>query len=115
MVISFTLHSSLTVAALLGGGCQLARDVAGHPLGPHRCHGDEATHADAVSVLIEPGAHVNATDRRVAILDASAGWTPLHMALRHEQFTIAARLLRHGANPAIRSAQGITTPGDGGQ
>lgn len=80
----------------------------GHPLGPHRCRGEASDRADIVSVLIDLGADVNAVDRRAAIPGGSSGWTPLHIALHHEQFKTAARLLERGANPHIRSDQGTT-------
>jgi ankyrin repeat protein len=80
----------------------------GHPLGPHACRGEAADRADVVAALIDLGAHVNAVDRRAAIPAGSSGWTPLHVALHHEQFRTAARLLDRGADPDIRTAQGRT-------
>ena len=59
-------------------------------------------------MLIDLGADVNAVDRRGAIPGGSSGWTPLHVALHHEQFATAARLLERGANPNIRSHQGAS-------
>ena len=80
----------------------------GHALGPHECRGEAPARADVVAALIDLGADVNAIDRRGAIPGGSSGWTPLHVALHHEQFTIAERLLQRGADPAIRSGQGQT-------
>ena len=80
----------------------------GHPIGPHVCRGESAGRADVVDALIDAGADVNAMDRRAAIPGGSSGWTPLHVALHHEQFGIAARLLERGANPNIRSHQGTS-------
>jgi ankyrin repeat protein len=80
----------------------------GHPFGPHQCSGEAPGRADVVSVLIELGADINAVDRRGAVPGASSGWTPLHVALHHEQFAIASRLLERGANPNIRSHQGTS-------
>jgi ankyrin repeat protein len=80
----------------------------GHPLGPHFCRGEAAGRADVVAVLIDAGADVNAVDRRGAIPGGSSGWTPLHVALHHEQFAVATRLLERGANPNIRSHQGTS-------
>lgn len=78
----------------------------GHPFGPHRCRGERDDRADVISLLIALGADPNAVDRRKSIPGGSSGWTPLHVALHHEQFTTAARLLEHGANPNIRTRQG---------
>jgi ankyrin repeat protein len=80
----------------------------GHGLGPHFCHGEAVGRADVISVLVDGGADVNAVDRRGAIPGGSSGWTPLHVALHHEQFNTAARLLERGANPNIRSHQGTS-------
>ena len=80
----------------------------GHTLGPHRCRGEAPGRADVISTLIDGGADVNAVDRRGAIPGGSSGWTPLHVALHHEQFVTAARLLERGANPNIRSHQGAS-------
>ncbi|HUE84686.1 MAG TPA: ankyrin repeat domain-containing protein [Vicinamibacterales bacterium] len=80
----------------------------GHPLGPHRCHGEADDRPDVVSALVDAGAHVNAADRRVAIPGGSSGWSPLHIALHHEQFKTAARLLERGASANARSRQGTT-------
>jgi ankyrin repeat protein len=78
----------------------------GHPLGPHRCLGEDADRVAVIEALVESGADINATDRRAAIPGGSSGWTPLHVALHHEQFGTAARMLALGANPNIRSHQG---------
>ena len=80
----------------------------GHPIGPHQCQGESPDRVEAVALLVELGADVNAIDRRGAIPGGSSGWTPLHVALHHEQFAIAARLLERGANPNIRSHQGTS-------
>jgi ankyrin repeat protein len=78
----------------------------GHEIGPHRCLGEDKERLAVINALIESGADINATDRRGAIPGGSSGWTPLHIALHHEQFITAARLLELGANPNIRSHQG---------
>lgn len=80
----------------------------GHEPGSHECDGEEATRADAVVLLIDLGAEVNALDRRLALPGATSGWTPLHVALHHRQFKTAARLLERGADPNIRTRQGTT-------
>ncbi len=80
----------------------------GHPIGPHNCRGEGPGRADVVAALIDLGADINAADHRGAIPGGSSGWTPLHVALHHEQFATAARMLERGANPNIRSHQGTT-------
>jgi ankyrin repeat protein len=80
----------------------------GHPLGPHQCQGQAADRADVVATLIDLGANANLTDRRARIPGGASGWTPLHIALQHEQFAIAERLLARGADPRIRSHDGMT-------
>jgi ankyrin repeat protein len=78
----------------------------GHKFGPHRCLGEDTERVAVINALVENGADINATDRRAAIPGGSSGWTPLHIALHHEQFVTAARMLALGANPNIRSHQG---------
>jgi cytohesin len=80
----------------------------GHRPGPHYCSGESPGRPDVISILIDGGADVNAVDRRGAIPGGASGWTPLHVALHHEQFVSAARLLQRGANPNIRSHQGAS-------
>ena len=80
----------------------------GHRLGPHHCRGEATGRPDVITALVDGGADLNTTDRRGAIPGGSSGWTPLHVALHHEQFATAARMLERGANPNIRSHQGRT-------
>jgi ankyrin repeat protein len=80
----------------------------GHPPGPHACRGEAAGRPDVVAALIGGGADPNLPDRRTAIPGASSGWTPLHVALHHEQWGTATRLLERGANPNLRSRQGLS-------
>jgi len=80
----------------------------GHTPGPHPCGGEAAARPDVVAVLIELGADVDATDRRTSIPGGSSGWTALHIAVHHEQFHTAARLLENGANPNVRSREGTS-------
>ncbi|HXG88026.1 MAG TPA: ankyrin repeat domain-containing protein [Vicinamibacterales bacterium] len=80
----------------------------GHRSGPHKCGGEANGREAVVTTLIDAGADLNLTDRRNAIPGGSSGWTPLHVALHHEQFVIARRMLARGANPNIRSHQGET-------
>jgi ankyrin repeat protein len=80
----------------------------GHRPGPHACRGEAAGRPDVVAALIAGGADPNLPDRRTAIPGASSGWTPLHVALHHEQWGTATRLLERGANPNLRSRQGLS-------
>lgn len=80
----------------------------GHPLGPHRCKNEDAARLEVVALLLKLGANPNAPDRRSSLPGGSSGWTPLHMALHHEQFRTAARLLELGASPNIRTQQGAS-------
>src|SRR6185436_11228587 len=79
----------------------------GHALGPHRCQGEAPNRPEVIATLIELGANPNLQDRRPRIPGGSSGWTPLFVALHHEQFRSAAILLEHGADPNIRSDQGM--------
>jgi hypothetical protein len=80
----------------------------GHPLGPHHCRGEAPDRPDIVSVLIDAGADIKAVDRRAAIPGGASGWSPLHIALHHEQFQTAARLLERGADAGAHSRQGVS-------
>jgi cytohesin len=80
----------------------------GHAIGPHRCHGEAADRPAVIAALLDLGANPNLRDRRPRIPGASSGWTPLFVALHHEQFKTAAVLLEHGADPNIRSDQGMS-------
>ena len=78
----------------------------GHPIGPHACRGEAPNRLEIVAALIAGGGDLNLADRRGAIPGGSSGWTPLHVALHHEQFATAAGLLERGADPNILSHQG---------
>jgi ankyrin repeat protein len=80
----------------------------GHALGPHRCTGEEASRPSVVTALLELGANPNVQDLRPRGLGRSSGWTPLFVAIHHEQWKAAAALLDHGADPNIRSDQGLS-------
>jgi ankyrin repeat protein len=80
----------------------------GHPIGPHRCHGEAEDRPAIIAAMLDLGANPNARDRRPRIPGASSGWTPLFVALHHEQFASAGVLLEHGADPNIRSDQGMS-------
>jgi cytohesin len=80
----------------------------GHTLGPHRCRGEAADRPQFIVALLELGADPNIRDRRPRIPGASSGWTPLVVALHHEQFESAAVLLEHGADPNLRTDQGTS-------
>jgi ankyrin repeat protein len=80
----------------------------GHPLGPHRCRGEATDRPAVTTALLDLGANPNIQDRRPRGFGRSSGWTPLFVALHHEQFQTAAVLLQRGADPNIRSDQGLS-------
>lgn len=80
----------------------------GHPFGPHRCGTEAADRPAVIAALLELGADPNLQDHRPQGMGRSSGWTPLFVALHHQQFRTARMLLEHGANPAIRSDQGMS-------
>jgi ankyrin repeat protein len=80
----------------------------GHPAGPHRCRGQSRPHVLVVEALLDAGADVNAPDGRPEGLGRASGWTPLHVAVHHGQWTIARLLLDRGADPQRASDQWIT-------
>jgi ankyrin repeat protein len=80
----------------------------GHPAGPHQCKGEDALRAQVIQTLLELGANPNIQDRRPKGMGRASGWTPLFVALHHEQFNSARVLLEHGADPNILSDQGMS-------
>ena len=80
----------------------------GHPAGPHQCKGEDAARPEVIATLIELGADPNIQDRRPKGLGRSSGWTPLFVALHHEQFNAARVMLELGADPNLLSDQGMS-------
>jgi ankyrin repeat protein len=80
----------------------------GHAMGPHQCQDEAPGRPEVIAALIELGANPNLQDRRPRIPGGSSGWTPLFVALHHEQFKSARVLLERGADPNIRSDQGLS-------
>ena len=80
----------------------------GHPAGWHQCKREDPKRPDVIAALIELGADPNIQDRRPKGMGRSSGWTPLFVALHHEQFNSARVLLEHGADPNILSDQGMS-------
>jgi ankyrin repeat protein len=78
----------------------------GHAIGPHPCGGEAPNRPAVIAALLDLGANPNLQDRRPRGPGRSSGWTPLFVALHHEQFNAAAVLLERGADPNIRSDQG---------
>ena len=80
----------------------------GHPLGPHHCKGEAPERPEVIAALVALGADPNIQDRRPKGFGRSSGWTPLFVALHHEQFHSARVMLEHGADPNILSDQGMS-------
>jgi len=80
----------------------------GHAFGPHQCGGEGAGRPEVIRALLELGANPNVQDNRPKGFGRASGWTPLFVALHHEQFKTAAMLLEHGADPNILSDQGMS-------
>ena len=80
----------------------------GHAFGPHQCHGEDAGRPEVIRALLELGANPNVQDNRPKGFGRASGWTPLFVALHHEQFKSAAVLLEHGADPNILTDQGMS-------
>lgn len=92
----------------MGGTALYWMARGGHPIGPHQCQGEAANRPEVIATLIELGANPNTQDRRPKGFGRSSGWTPLLVALHHQQFKSAAVLLEKGADPNIRSDQGMS-------
>ena len=80
----------------------------GHRLGPHRCGDEAAGRPGVIAALLELGADPDVQDRRPKGFGRSSGWTPLFVALHHEQFASARVMLEHGADPNILSDQKLS-------
>jgi len=80
----------------------------GHPAGIHRCGTEAADRPAVIAALLDLGADPNQQDRRPQGLGRSSGWTPLFVALHHQQFKSARVLLERGADPNILSDQGMS-------
>lgn len=92
----------------MGGTALYWAARGGHRAGPHIC-GDEAPGRPAViATLLDLGADPNLQDRRPQGAGRASGWTPLMVALHHQQFKSARVLLERGADPNILSDQGMS-------
>ena len=80
----------------------------GHRLGPHQCGNEAPDRPDVIATLIALGANPNLQDRRPKGFGRASGWTPLFVALHHDQFQSARVMLEHGADPNILSDQGMS-------
>lgn len=80
----------------------------GHRPGPHQCGDEDAGRPEVIAALLELGANPNVQDRRPKGFGRSSGWTPLFVALHHEQFGSARVMLEHGADPNILSDQRLS-------
>ena len=134
----FVSRSSLVLVALSAPGCSMFWEVPATPLHGAAWRGDIAPirelvaagadvhaqddlgatalywaarggeRADVIAALLDLGADPNIADRRPKGLGRSSGWTPLFVALHHAQFASAQVLLERGADPNIRSDQGLS-------
>jgi len=80
----------------------------GHPIGPHRCGTEDPGRPALIAALLDLGANPNQRDGRPPTPGGSSGWTPLFVALHHRQFKSATVLLERGADPTMKSDQGMT-------
>jgi len=80
----------------------------GHPLGPHKCGREDADRPAVIEAMLALGADPNQRDRRPRVPGGSSGWTPVMVALHHDQFKSAEVLIRHGADVTIKSDQGMS-------
>ncbi|MGE0041333.1 MAG: ankyrin repeat domain-containing protein [Vicinamibacterales bacterium] len=80
----------------------------GGPTGPHREHPASGQRLAVIAALLDAGADIDAVDRRPRVIGGSSGWTPLVLALHHQQFGAATLLLERGADPNIRSREGLS-------
>jgi ankyrin repeat protein len=80
----------------------------GHPIGPHQCGTEDANRSAVIAALLDLGANPNQRDGRPPTPGGSSGWTALFVALHHRQFKSAALLLERGADPTLRSDQGMS-------
>jgi ankyrin repeat protein len=92
---------------LSGAALQMAAR-GGHPIGPHRCGTEQDSRPAVIEALLQMGANPNQRDGRPNTLGASSGWTPLFTAVHHKQFNSARVLLEHGADPDLKSDQGVS-------
>jgi ankyrin repeat protein len=103
-----TAGADVNALDALGGTPLYWAARGGHAMGPHRCRGEAADRPAVIAALLALGANPNLADRRPRLPGASSGWTPLFVALHHGQFASATLLLQHGADPNIRSDQGVS-------
>jgi len=92
----------------LSGAPLMLAARGGHPLGPHRCGTEDASRPAVIAALIDLGANPNQRDGRPRTPGGSSGWTALFVALHHRQFKSAALLLERGADPTLKSDQGMS-------
>lgn len=92
-----------TVALLLRRGAGVAQ-VARNPMRIQPLHAAVAGRSfEAVRLLVEAGARVNATQQE--------GWTPLHAAVHHGDVELTRYFLAHGADPKQQNDKGVSAIG----
>jgi ankyrin repeat protein len=91
-----------TVRLLLARGADVAQ-VARNPMRIQALHSAVTGSFDAVKLLVEAGAPVNAAQH--------LGWTPLHEAVNRNDVAMTRYLLAHGADPKQQNEAGTSAIG----
>jgi uncharacterized protein len=91
-----------TIRLLLARGADVAQ-AARNPMRIQALHSAVTGSFDAVKLLVEAGAPVNATQH--------LGWTPLHEAVNRNDIAMTRYLLAHGADPKQQNEAGTSAIG----
>ena len=82
----------------------------GHRWGSLLLRAAERSPGPIVETLIRYGASVSAEDEPTTSVDATQGYTPLHAAAFHDNWSAAKVLLDHGASLTVRDTKYAATP-----
>jgi ankyrin repeat protein len=91
-----------TVQLLLERGAD-ASQVARNPMKIQALHSAVTVSLDAVRLLVQAGAPVNAKQDK--------GWTPLHEAVNRNDLEMTRYLVAHGADPKLQNDEGKSAIG----